>query len=378
MFKIDPKEQRTLTKHTAFCHLPFTKLILNSWGDVSMCCHQTTQLGRLDEKTNVLDLWNSHLAREIRDFTTKGNLHPVCSSWNSCPFMVSEKWDYTFLQYRRSAYPMYLEICLPDKHCNIGGEKPSEENPACIMCRRNFHTPDQQDITDFLCEKAKPLMPYLRYLCVLGIAEPFWKDAVFNIFNKLDFERYKDRIEFTTNTNGTCLNEKMTRKFFETVNTSDLSWSLDSATPETHIKIRRLDAFDLVVKNLRRWVVMREEYGGKKKHKVCVYNNINMFNVHEMTKMVELSHDIGVDKMIMLPTYDQSGVVQLGEMLMCEKNLDIFKKSSEEAMMRSQELGVKLYYSKKFDELPPPVEDSRPTTPEHPHEANLVQLDLNP
>jgi MoaA/NifB/PqqE/SkfB family radical SAM enzyme len=170
----------------------------------------------------------------------------------------------------------------------------------------------------------------------------------------------------------------MTRKFFETVNTSDLSWSLDSATPETHIKIRRLDAFDLVVKNLRRWIAIREEYGGKKKHKVCVYNNINMFNVHEMTKMVELSHNIGVDKMIMLPTYDQSGVVQLGEMLMCEKNLDIFKKSSEEAMMRSQELGVKLYYSKKFDELPPPVGDSRPTTPEHPHEANLVQLDLNP
>ncbi len=59
-----------------------------------MCCHQTTQLGRLDEKTNVLDLWNSHLAKEIRDFTTKGNLHPVCSSWNSCPFMVGEKWDY--------------------------------------------------------------------------------------------------------------------------------------------------------------------------------------------------------------------------------------------------------------------------------------------
>lgn len=378
MFKINTTgTQRNLEKHTTFCSLPFTKLILNSWGDVSMCCHQTTQLGRLDEKTSVLDLWHSHLAREIREQTDKGNLHPVCKSWNSCPYIVGEKRDYTFLRHRNSKFPVYLEICLPDKHCNIGGEKPNEKNPACIMCRRNFHTPDQNDITDFLCEKAKPLMPHLRYLCVLGIAEPFWKDAIFRIFDKLDFIKYKDRIEFTTNTNGTCLNEKMTKSFFETVSSSDISWSLDSASPETHIKIRRLDAFDLVVKNLKRWISMREDYGGKYKHKVCIYNNINMLNVHEMTKMVELAHELQVDKMIMLPTYDQSGVVQLGDLLLCEKNVHIFNEAATQAMTRAQELGVKLHYSKRFDEVPPPV-DMRPQTPEHPHEAALVSINLGP
>ena len=161
------------------------------------------------------------------------NLQPACTSWNSIPFIKKKKKMFPHKRYIGSIYPMYLEICLPDKHCNVGGEVPNENNPACIMCRRNFNIPSQPDITEFLCEKAKPLMPHLKYLCVLGIAEPFWKDAVFKIFDKLEFYRYKNRIEFTTNTNGICLNEKVTKKFFESVEMSDLSWSFDSATPVT-------------------------------------------------------------------------------------------------------------------------------------------------
>ena len=368
MIKIEPDQQRDSIHHFTFCSLPYTKLILNSWGEVSMCCHQLTQLGKLTEHTNVLDLWNSDLAKEIRATMDRGDLHPVCTSWNSCPFIVKKREMFPNTMYRRAAYPVYLEICLPDKHCNVGGEKPSPENPACIMCRRNFHVPDQPDLTEFLCEKAKPLMPYLKYLCVLGIAEPFWKDAVFKIFEKLEFRRYKSQIQFTTNTNGICLTEKTTHRFFEEVESSDLAWSLDSATRETHQKIRRLDAFDHVTENLRRWLRVRNDHGGKDKHQVCIYNNINMINVHEMTKMVELAHEWGVDKMIMLPTYDQSGVVQLGEIMLCEKNVKIFKKFSEEAKLRADQLGFKLLYTKRFDAIPPPVEQPQP----------LVQLDLKP
>lgn len=352
-------------QETTFCSLPYTKLILNSWGEVSMCCHQLTQLGKLDEHTNILDLWNSPLAKEIRMVSSRGSLHPVCTSWNSCPFIVQDRVMHEINMYREAAYPMYLEICLPDKHCNVGGEQPSSMNPACIMCRRNFHVPDQPDLTEFLCEKAKSLMPYLRYLCVLGIAEPFWKDAAFNIFDKLEFHRYKNQIQFTTNTNGICLSEKTTRRFFDEVVCSDIAWSLDSASRQTHMKIRRLDTFDLVVENLRRWLKMREEHGGKAKHAVCIYNNINMLNVDEMTKMVELAVEWGVDKMIMLPTYDQSGVVQLGEIMLCDKNVKVFKQAAEKARKRADSLGLQLIYTKRFDVVPPSAE-------------SLVQLQLKP
>ncbi len=336
-----------------------------------MCCHQVTQLGKLDDKTEIMDIWNSSLAKSIRKVTDAGHLHPVCSSWNSCPFMTRERVVAPIQMYRNAAYPVYLEICLPDKHCNVGGETPSDKNPACLMCRRNFHVPDQPDLTEFLCEKAKPLMPFLKFLCVLGIAEPFWKDAVFKIFEKLEFHRYKSQIQFTTNTNGICLTEKISRRFFEEVSFSDISWSIDAATPKTHQVLRRLDTFDLVTTNLKRWVKMRDKFGGKEAHKVVIYNNINMLNVQEMTQMVELASKWGVDKMVMLPTYDQSGVVQLGDLMMCEENAEVFAQAADAAMARAKQLGFDLLYTKSFHAPPPQLglEQKRNT-------EQLVQLEF--
>jgi hypothetical protein len=337
-----------LFKKNVFCGLPFTKMILNSWGDVSMCCHQVTQLGRLTKDVDLLDIWNCDLAKQIRKTTDEWNLHPVCTSWNSCPFLVSEKYPHDVNVYEDYKYPTYIEICLPDKHCNVGGETPDADNPACIMCRRNFHIPDQPDITEFLCQKVKPLMPYLRHLCVLGIAEPFWKNAAFNIMEKLEFSKYKHQCQFRANTNGICLNEKVAEKFFSEVEMSDISWSLDAATAMTHKKIRRLDTFDLVVDNLKRWIRMRGV-----NHQVTIYNNINMLNVHEMSQMVEMAADITVDSLILLPTHDQTGIVQLGELVMCEKNVKLFKEESERALETASRLGVKLIYPTRFDVIAP-------------------------
>lgn len=332
---------------TTFCSLPFTKVILNSWGDVSMCCHQATQIGKLTERSEVLDIWNNPLANQIRQATLNNQLHPVCQSGGNCPFMVSEKKLGNVQFYPK--HPTHLEICLPDKHCNVGGESPTDDNPACIMCIRNFRVPQQPDISEFLCKKSLPLMPYLKHLSVMGIAEPFWKDAVFNMLERLEFHKYKHQCSFCTNTNGTCLNESTTKRFFEEVEKSDISWSIDGATAATHRKIRRLDTFDLVVKNLKRWISMKNP-----NHTVTIYNNINLLNVHEMTMMVEMAHDIGVDSIILVPTHNQTGIVHLGELVLCDKNVDLFKDEAGRAAARSKELGVKLIYPTRFDIVPPP------------------------
>jgi MoaA/NifB/PqqE/SkfB family radical SAM enzyme len=204
-------------------------------------------------------------------------------------------------------------------------------------------------------------MPYLTSLCVLGIAEPFWKDAVFDVFEWVEFHRYRQNISFTTNTNGTCLHERTAIRFFDTVDFSHISWSLDAATPETFRKIRRLNAFDKIVDNLGKWVKMRERYGGTSSHRVSIYNNINLLNVHEMTAMVEMAADIGVDDMLMLPTYDQAGVVDLGELVLGPKNVDIFADAAAAARERASQLGLRLHYSKPFDQLPPPPPDTSET-----------------
>lgn len=355
MFKIQADIERDAQIHSTFCGNPYTKMILNSLGDVSMCCHQVEQLGYVNEDTDLLDLWRSKLAQDVRDTTDRGELHQMCKSWNTCPFICKAKEKFSLHRFKNSLYPIHIEICLPDKHCNVGGENPTIDNPACIMCKRNFEKPYQQDLTDLFCRKVKPLMPYLKYLSVLGTAEPFWKDAVFKILDQLEFQRYKDIIEFVTNTNGICLTEKTTRKFFETVTMSDISWSLDSATPETHMKIRRLNTFDAVVTNLKRWIKIRDEYGGKKKHKAHIYNNINLLNVHEMSLMVEMTKAIGADRIVFLPTHDQSGVVNLKELVLNHKNLKIFKKAAQDAEEKGKTIGVQVFFMTPFDVVPPPV-----------------------
>lgn len=340
-------------KHVdTFCSNPHNKVILNSWGDVSMCCYQMAQLGRLDKDTEILDLWRGELAKHIRWETANGKLHPVCDKGTACPYKVQEKIMGPVRTYGDSLYPTWLEICLPDRHCNIGGYEPTEENPACIMCIRNFVKPQQKDLTDFLCYKARPLMPYLTQFSVLGIAEPFWQDAAFKIMEKVGFENEKNHIQFVTNTNGICLTEKICRKFFEKTEWSDISWSLDAATPETHMKIRRLDALDTVVNNLKRWIEIRKEIDKSNHHRVTIYNNINLLNVHEMTQMVEMAAQIGVDAIMMLPTYDQAGLVKLGELVLCDKNVGVFKENAEKAMQRAKELGIPLQYIKPFDVAP--------------------------
>lgn len=357
MLKVLPDTDNELVVNRAFCNLPFTKLILNGWGDVSMCCYQLTQLGNILGDTSVMDLWNSSTAEAIRQETLRGNLHPICHSWNTCPYMVKEKTPYDFQTLKDIKYPTYLEICLPNTHCNIGGENPSDENPACIMCCRNYDLNKQPMVTDILCEKAKPIMPYLRYLCVLGVAEPFWKDAIFQVFEKLGFKTYKHRIRFTTNTNVICLVERTIQRYFEEVHMSDMDFSIDAATPETYMKIRRADAYDLILKNIRTYMSYRDRNGGPDRHRAIIYNNINLINVNEMTKMVETAADLKVDQLVMLPTHDQCGRVSMGELLLNGKNVKIFKKAAEEARRRAEGLGVNLHYSKPFDVVPPPVEE---------------------
>jgi hypothetical protein len=341
--------------HKAFCSLPFTKLILNGWGDVSMCCYQLTQLGNILGDTTVMELWNSDLAKDIRSHTLQNQMHPVCKSWNTCPYLVKDLEPEEFRGYKNYDYPTYLEICLPNTHCNIGGEDPGDDNSACIMCCRNYDFHKQPPITDKLCEKARPLMPYLKHLCVLGVAEPFWKDALFRVFGLIGFAEHKHHIRFTTNTNVTCLTEKVIERYFDEVMESDMQFSVDAGSVDTYQKIRRIDAYNLVVRNIRYYMMFRDRNGGPQRHQAIIYNNINLINVHEMVKMVEMAAELRIDKVIMLPTHDQCGRVHMNDLLLNPRNLKIFKDNSEKAMRRAQQLGVPLFYSKPFDRLPPPV-----------------------
>ena len=75
-----------------------------------------------------------------------------------------------------------------------------------------------------------------------------------------------------------------------------------------------------------------------------------------MTMMVESAYDLGVGKMIMLPTHDQSGRVHMNELILNHDNIDIFSKAADTAKKRADELGIKLHYSRSFDAVATHVE----------------------
>ena len=90
--------------------------------------------------------------------------------------------------------PRKITICLPDSHCNIGGENPTPET-ACIMCSAaSTNWIPREEHTDQIVASLKPLLEHLRMLEVHGVAEAFWKDRLFHILDQLEFSRFSQRI----------------------------------------------------------------------------------------------------------------------------------------------------------------------------------------
>jgi MoaA/NifB/PqqE/SkfB family radical SAM enzyme len=320
-----------------FCKLPFDKIKITPSGNVNMCCYQGCWLGNI-LKDSLEDIWNSAMSKQIRDDTYNGTLHPCCRKWGGCPYIHGERPEVEVVPNRLQ--PVEIEFDLPSTHCNVGGTNPTPET-ACFMCPRaakNFQA--EPDLTFQIVEKIKPLIPGLEKLMVLGIAEPFWKDLVFEVLERLEFPKYKETIFFDTFTNATVFNEKKQDRFLNTIHKSRLVFSIDAATPETYQKIRRLDAFDLVKKNII-------SYGKKRdpeRHFTQISNNINTLNVLECVKMVEVAAELGVDRIVLNPTHNCGGLVQIDEFLVNEKNACAFKAAEDKAKRRAEELGVNLSF----------------------------------
>lgn len=339
-----------LIESKSFCPLPFTKLIIDEFGHATMCCHQSKPLGNIF-KQDLLSIWQNHVSQRVRTDTKLGLLNSACSESGTCPYIAHPKPDRDFLTHPGFTHPTHIEICLPSSHCNIGGENPSKQNPACIMCIRNHDLLKHEVLTDQICAKVKPFMPYLNEFTVLGVAEPFWKDELYRVFDMVDYHMFKDQIKFTTNTNGICLTDSTLDEFFRRVSKSEMSVSIDAATPETFMKIRRLDTYDLICKNIKSFMRKREQFG-KENHVIKIYNNINLINVHEMGMMVEAAAELGVDELLLIPTHDQMGRVDLGEILMNESNIKIFQRFAMIAQVRAIEMNVKLVFGNTFHIAP--------------------------
>lgn len=333
----------------AFCSYPFQRLKCTPEGDITMCCfHERKCLGNI-LKSSLEDIWFSPLAEEIREETLKGSLHKTCQV-DSCPFFKRKNLE--LQEFKQRKYPQEFEIDLPNQHCNIGGEVPSLKNPACIMCERHHRDPKefyQQDHLEEICGKLKPYMKYAKWLHVQGVAEPFWKDRIFEILEWLGVPEHKEQVWISTTTNGTLMNERH-RKMFLEYPKSTITWSMDAGSPEIYKIIRRVDMFEKIVENMKSYSNERNRNG----QYIHIHNNINTINIVDVEKMVRLAAAVGIDRLDFNATYGVPSICVNHE------NVHIFYEAQKEIMILARQLGVFATFMRDLTldiAVPPTVEE---------------------
>jgi MoaA/NifB/PqqE/SkfB family radical SAM enzyme len=322
-----------------FCALPFTRIKVTCEGDVTFCCFQERKcLGNLLKDT-FEDIWNSDLANEIRRDTLNNKLHSTCSMLKCCPFahMKADELAAQAKEYNVRAVPTELEIDLPSQHCNIGGLKPTEKNPACVMCERNLRFESQKDKLQEVCRRLKPYAFNFNLVHIQGVAEAFWKDKLFQIATWLGIDERKDRVAISTTTNGTVLTDSRIERFLEYPKSS-LTFSLDAATPETYKLIRRLPLFEKIMQQAKKYNEKRTP-----SQVARVHNNINLLNIHEVVDMVRIAAELGMDEVEFNPTCNVP-LITLDNF-----NVELFRDAQKKIEDASTKYPIKVNFLRKLD-----------------------------
>lgn len=332
----------------AFCPYPFNRVRVTCEGNVAMCCFQRTDpigtesayLGNLLENT-FDEIWFGELAEEIRNSTVEGDLHKRCQV-PGCPYLVASK-PYKKSKVTYNEYPNFLEIDLPNTHCNVGGENPGPNHPACIMCERaappDIFKPEKDHLEEVL-PKLVHIVPNLYGIHVQGIAEPFYKDILFRMLDILKFDLYKDQMTLSTTTNGTLLKQTTRRQYLNRVPNSITNFSIDAATSETFKKIRILDCFDKVIENLYAFSKERVRH----RQFLRIHNNINLLNVHEVVGMVEIAAKANVEYVEFNPTDGFNHPI-----LVTEANCGLFRKAQDDIIEECRKLQVPVNFLRPLD-----------------------------
>lgn len=336
----------------AYCHYPFTRCRITSEGWVSFCCFMrpnpikpevSPYLGNVLDNT-FDDIWFSSLAEEIRRTVLEGRLHEKCQC-PGCPYVCLNK-PYPIKKFSYNEYPIFLEIDLPNTHCNVGGLKPSVDSPACIMCERAspLFRPENNRLFEVL-ERIKHVVPNLEQLHIQGIAEPFFQTRengflLFDVMDTLDFDNHAHRVILSLTTNGTLLKESVRKRFLMRAPNSITTFSIDAGTPDTFKRIRILDCFDKVLENLYAFASERN----RDKQYLQIHNNINTMNLDEVKLMVQIAHKAGINHLEFSPTDGFNHLI-----LANKENCGKFAKAQAEIIEECKHLNVSHSFIRPLD-----------------------------
>jgi MoaA/NifB/PqqE/SkfB family radical SAM enzyme len=336
-----------------FCEFPFNRCRITCEGWVSFCCFMRPDplfpekdfyLGNLLEN-NFDEIWFGEIAEEIRKDTIEGNLHKKCQC-PGCPYYSISK-PYIVKECVYNEYPTFLEIDLPNTHCNVGGINPDPiKSPACIMCERSgpAFRPEKNQLIEVL-KRINHIIPNLSGIHIQGIAEPFYKTRkdgylLFDCLNALSFDDYASQIALSLTTNGTLLKEEVIKEYLERVPNSITNFSIDAATPKTFKTIRIFDCFEKVICNMKNFDNQRV----RSRQFLRIHNNINTINVHEVIEMCHIAKGVNAEFVEFNPTNGFNHKI-----LVNEKNCGLFAKAQQDIIEECKKLNQPVNFIRPLD-----------------------------
>lgn len=337
----------------AFCEYPFNRCRVTCEGNISFCCFMRPDPLQSEEDAyvgNVLqstfdEVWFSPIAEEVRRDTLEGKLHKKCQC-PGCPYLPLKK-PYPKQNVVYNEYPTFLEIDLPNTHCNVGGLRPDPvTSPACIMCERAspHFRPEKNHLFEVL-ERIKHIVPNLAQIHIQGISEPFYQTRqdgylLFDVLDTLDFDRHANQITLSVTTNGTLFKKSVRQEYLKRAPHSITNFSIDAATPETFKAIRIFDCFEKVLENMYAFSAERV----RERQFLRIHNNINTMNVHEVVGMVRIAHKANVEYVEFNPTNGFNHKI-----LVNESNCGRFAKAQQEIVAECERLGVPYNFIRPLD-----------------------------
>jgi MoaA/NifB/PqqE/SkfB family radical SAM enzyme len=296
-------------------------------------------------KNTFDEIWFGDVAEEIRRDVLKGDLHKKCQC-PGCPYLPLRK-PYPIQNFIYNEYPNFLEIDLPNTHCNVGGLHPDpEKSPACIMCERAgpAFRPEENHLFEVL-DKIKHIVPNLYQIHVQGIAEPFYQTRqdgflLFDVMDILEFDKHAHQITLSITTNATLLKKDVRQRYLNRAPNSITNFSIDAATSETFKAIRIFDCFEKVLENMHAFDKERV----RERQFLRIHNNINIMNVHEVVEMCRIAKSVRAEYVEFNPTNGFNHKI-----LVNDKNCGLFAKAQQDIIEECAKLEQPVNFIRPLD-----------------------------
>lgn len=168
----------------------------------------------------------------------------------------------------------------------------------------------------------------------------------FDQFLKL-LQKYQTKLNLTTN--GMLMTPEISKQIIPIL--SDVKVSFDGATRETYEAIRRGGSYNRVIQNIKAFVQLRDMYVGLNKPTISFQVTLMRRNIRELSAIVELAHQLGVD-------WVKGYHVYVFDRQLEHESLWFHQDLSDRAIVEASEIaaqyGIKTHFPRPFRGSEPP------------------------